>query len=37
MTASICFYLKDDILAGGAVLTLAATKLGLTSFILLRT
>jgi hypothetical protein len=37
MTAPICFYLKDGIFAGGAVLTLAATALGLTSFILLRT
>jgi hypothetical protein len=36
MTAPICFYLKDGIFAGGAVLTLAATALGLTSFILLR-
>ncbi|CAN6337505.1 unnamed protein product [Urochloa humidicola] len=35
-TAPSCFYLKDGIFAGGAVLTLAATALGLTSFIMLR-
>ncbi|CAN6359982.1 unnamed protein product [Urochloa humidicola] len=33
---SSCLYLKDGIFAGGAVLTLAATALGLTSFIMLR-
>ncbi|CAL4893737.1 unnamed protein product [Urochloa decumbens] len=35
-TAPSCFYLKDGIFAGGAVLTLAATALGLASFIMLR-
>ncbi|CAL4900943.1 unnamed protein product [Urochloa decumbens] len=35
-TAPSCFYLKDGIFAGGAVLTLAATALGLASFVLLR-
>jgi hypothetical protein len=36
VTAPDCFYLKDGIFAGGAVLTLAATALGLTSFVMLR-
>ncbi|KAK3138681.1 hypothetical protein QOZ80_5AG0372060 [Eleusine coracana subsp. coracana] len=34
--APICPYLKDGILAGGGVLALVATALGITSFILLR-
>ncbi|TVU19551.1 hypothetical protein EJB05_35703, partial [Eragrostis curvula] len=34
--APFCPYLKDGILAGGGVLTLVATALGLTSFLLLR-
>ena len=36
VTAPDCFYLKDGIFAGGAVLTLAATALSLTSFVMLR-
>ncbi|OEL29025.1 hypothetical protein BAE44_0009956 [Dichanthelium oligosanthes] len=36
VTAPDCFYLKDGIFAGGAVLTLAATALGLTASIMLR-
>ncbi|KAF8776404.1 hypothetical protein HU200_003537 [Digitaria exilis] len=36
VTAPDCFYLKDGIFAGGAVMTLAATALGLASFIMLR-
>ncbi|RLM98221.1 hypothetical protein C2845_PM06G20700 [Panicum miliaceum] len=35
--APFCPYLKDGIFAGGGVLTLAATALGITSFIMLRT
>ena len=34
--APFCPYLKDGIFAGGGVLTLAATALGITSFIMLR-
>ncbi|CAN6346716.1 unnamed protein product [Urochloa humidicola] len=34
--APFCPYLKDGIFAGGAVLALAATALGLTSFVMLR-
>ncbi|RLN30869.1 hypothetical protein C2845_PM05G36980 [Panicum miliaceum] len=36
VTAPDCFYLKDGIFAGGAVFTLAATALGLASFVMLR-
>ncbi|CAM0955355.1 unnamed protein product [Alopecurus aequalis] len=34
-TFRLCYFLKDGIFAGAAVLTLAATALGLTSFVLL--
>lgn len=36
VTAPVCYILKDGIFAGAAVLTLAATALGITSFIMLR-
>jgi hypothetical protein len=35
-TLGLCYVLKDGIFAGAAVLTLAATALGITSYILLR-
>ncbi|CAM0955360.1 unnamed protein product [Alopecurus aequalis] len=35
-TLGLCYVLKDGIFAGAAVLTLAATALGLTSYVLLR-
>lgn len=36
VTGPVCYFLKDGIFAGAAVLTLAATALGITSFIMLR-
>jgi hypothetical protein len=37
MTAPNCYYLKDGIFAGAGVLSLAATALGVTSCVLMRT
>jgi hypothetical protein len=37
MTAPNCYYLKDGIFAGAGVLSLAATALGVTSYVLMRT